>query len=88
LLRANDSVATGLPLANQAGVTSIAAGDVQRAGTRTAFGIRIHLTVVADALVLLPDRPPVLIAPDGRLRFARKLFIGACLTIGGSVVDH
>ena len=69
-------------------MTPIAAAAMPRAGARSAFGIRIHVTVVDDALVLLPDRSPILIARDGRFRLARRPSIGARLTIRESARDQ
>ena len=69
------------------GMTSTAAA-IRRAGARSAFGIRIHVTVVDDALVLLPDRSPALITHDERVCHARRPFIGACLRILSSALDQ
>jgi hypothetical protein len=69
-------------------MTPIAVDAIPGAGARPAFGIRIYVTVVNDALVLLPDCQPTLTAHGGRLRHARRPFIGACLTILGSPLDQ
>jgi len=52
---------------------------IERAGSRPALGIGVHLSLVDGAPILPADRVPTLIARDERFRSSWRPFIVACL---------
>lgn len=54
-------------------------GAIERAGSRPALGIGVHLALVDGAPMLPPGRVPTLIAHDERFHSSWRPFIVACL---------
>jgi len=52
---------------------------IERADSRPALGVGVHLALVDGVPMLPPDRVPTLIAHDGRFHTSWRPFIVACL---------